>query len=181
LPPNWYHVNQNSYQGSGFDRGHNCPSADRTASEEINSSTFLMTNMMPQAPNNNQHTWANLESYERSLVNQGNEVYIIAGSYGKGGTGKNGPKTTLDNGHITVPSNTWKVIVVLPDGSNDLSRVTASTRVIAVIMPNVNTIDSDWRKFRVSVRAIELATGYDLLSNVPPAIQQVIETKVDNQ
>ncbi|HMH22210.1 MAG TPA: DNA/RNA non-specific endonuclease [Puia sp.] len=183
LPPNWYHVNENSYKFSvnGFDRGHNCPSADRTASREINSGTFLMTNMMPQAPNNNQQTWGNLESYERALVNQGNEVYIIAGSYGKGGTGKSGTKTTLDNGHITVPSNTWKVIVVLPDGSNDLSRVTTSTRVIAVIMPNINTIDKDWKKFRVSVRAIELATGYDLLSNVSPAIQQVIETKVDNE
>jgi endonuclease G len=147
----------------------------------MNSITFLMTNMMPQAPRNNQQTWANLESYERLLVNQGNEVYIIAGSYGKGGDGRNGAKTTLDNGHVTVPSNTWKVIVVLPDGTNDISRVNTSTRVIAVIMPNSNTIDTDWKKYRTSVRAIELATGYDLLSNVPAAIQQVIETKVDNQ
>ena len=136
---------------------------------------------MPQAPNNNQHTWANLESYGRVLVRQGNELYIIAGSFGLGGSGKNGAKTTIANGHITVPASTWKVIVVLSDGTNDLSRVTTSTRVIAVIMPNINTIDSDWKKFRTTVRAIELATGYDLLSNVPPSIQQVIETKVDNQ
>ena len=49
-----------SYSGSGFDRGHNCPSADRTGSTADNTATFLMTNMMPQAPTNNQQTWAHL-------------------------------------------------------------------------------------------------------------------------
>lgn len=181
LPPNWYHVSNTSYVGSGFDRGHICPSADRTSSREANSTTFLMTNMMPQAPNNNQHTWANLESYERLLVRQGNEVYIIAGSYGTGGTGSKGTKSSINNGHVRVPAKVWKVIVVLPDGNNDLSRITTATRVIAVIMPNVNSINNDWKNFRTSVRAIELATGYNLLSNVSAGTQQVIETKVDNQ
>ena len=74
LPTGWYRVGSTSYTGSGFDRGHNCPSADRTGSVADNSATFLMTNMMPQAPQNNQRTWAGLETYCRTLVNQGNEV-----------------------------------------------------------------------------------------------------------
>ena len=53
LPAGWYQVGSNSYVGSGFDRGHQCPSADRTASAVDNSATFLMDNMIPQAPNNN--------------------------------------------------------------------------------------------------------------------------------
>jgi endonuclease G len=181
LPSGWYQVQNTSYSGSGFDRGHNCPSADRTSSVATNSATFLMTNMIPQAPNNNQQTWANLENYGRSLVTAGNEVYIIMGSYGTGGTGSNGTATTVDNGHVTVPSNVWKVLVVISNGSNDLSRVTSSTRVIAVNTPNINTVNSDWKQYRTSVDAIENATGYDLLSNVPAAVQQVIEAKVDNQ
>lgn len=32
----------------GYDRGHICPSGDRTASEEMNAQTFVMTNMQPQ-------------------------------------------------------------------------------------------------------------------------------------
>lgn len=32
----------------GYERGHICPSGDRTASEEMNSQTFVMTNMQPQ-------------------------------------------------------------------------------------------------------------------------------------
>ena len=82
LPGSWYRVTASSYGGSGFDRGHHCPSADRTASIPDNSATFPMSNMLPQAPRLNQQTWANLEDYCRTLVGQGNEVYIICGSYG---------------------------------------------------------------------------------------------------
>jgi endonuclease G len=181
LPSGWYQVGSTSYSGSGFDRGHNCPSADRTSTVTANSATFLMTNMIPQAPNNNQVTWNNLESYTRSLVTAGNEVFVIMGSYGTGGTGSNGTVNTINNGNVTVPNRIWKVIVVMANGSNDLSRVTTSTRVIAVNTPNINTTNSDWKTYRTSVDAIESATGYNLLSNVSSSIQSVIEAQVDNQ
>lgn len=179
LPSGWYQVGGSSFSGSGFDRGHNCPSGDRTSSVANNSATFLMTNMIPQAPNNNQQTWANLEDYTRSLVTSGNEVYVIMGSYGTGGTGSNGTATTINNGNVTVPSNIWKVIVVLPNGTNDVSRVSTGTRIIAVNTPNVNTTGA-WGGYRTTVNAIEAATGYDILSNVPTSIQSVIEATVDN-
>lgn len=179
LPAGWYQVGSTSYSGSGFDRGHNCPSADRTASVAANSETFLMTNMIPQAPVNNQQTWANLESYSRTLVSQGYELYIIMGCYGSGGTGSAGSATTINNGNITVPSNIWKVLVIIPQGTNDVSRVTAGTRVIAVNTPNINTTGA-WGTYRTSVDAIEAATGYDLLSNLPTSIQASIEAAVDN-
>jgi len=165
----------------GFDRGHNCPSADRTASVAANSSTFLMSNMMPQAPNNNQGPWADLENYARLLVTSGNEVYIICGSYGSGGTGSNGGITyTIDNGRVNVPSNTWKIIVVLANGNDYLNRITSSTRVISVNMPNTNGLNTNWKTYRTSVDAIESATGYNLLSNIPAAIQNALESQTDN-
>jgi endonuclease G len=181
LPSTWYKPGSTSYSGSGFDRGHNCPSADRTLTTTANSSTFLMSNMIPQAPTNNQQTWNNMESYIRSLVPAGNEVYVIMGSYGMGGTGSNGTYNTIDAGRITVPNRVWKVVVVIPNGNGDLSRVTTSTRVIAVNTPNTNSISTDWKTYRTSVDAIEAATGYNLLSNVSSTIQSVIESVVDNQ
>lgn len=181
LPSGWYEVGSTSYSGSGFDRGHNCPSGDRTSSTTANSSTFLMTNMIPQAPNNNQQTWEGFESYIRTLVSAGNECYIIMGSYGTGGTGSNGSASTIDGGNITVPSNIWKVVVVLSNGNSDLSRINTSTRVIAINTPNNNSIGSDWKNYRTSVDAIESATGYDLLSAVSTTIQSTIEAQVDNQ
>jgi len=179
LPAGWYTVQSNSYSGSGFDRGHNCPSADRTSSSDANSATFLMTNMIPQAPQNNQQTWVNLENYLREQVVAGYEVYIIMGSYGTGGTGSISSANTINNGHVNVPSNVWKVAVILPVGNNDLGRVTATTRVIAVNTPNINTINSDWTQYIVTVRDIEKATGYNLLSNLPQAIQDAVETQKD--
>ena len=179
LPSNWYEVQSNSYSGSGFDRGHNCPSADRTSSTDANSATFLMTNMVPQAPQNNQQTWANLENYLREQVVAGYEVYIIMGSYGTGGSGSNGAANTVNNGHVNVPSNIWKVAVIIPVGDNDISRVTSTTRVIAVNTPNVNTTSSDWTQYIVTVRDIEKSTGYNLLSALPQNVQDAIEVKKD--
>jgi len=173
LPTGWYRVQSTDFSGSGFDRGHMCPSADRTITVTANSATFLMTNMIPQLPANNQGVWADLESYSRTLVSQGNELYIISGGQGL--------QFFIANGHVAVPAQTWKVIIVLPVGSNDVSRVTTSTRTIAVVMPNSGTIGNDWRAYRVSVDQVEAITGYDFFSNVPTGIQAVIEGVVDNQ
>jgi endonuclease G len=180
LPAGWYRVTSTSYTGSGFDRGHQCPSADRTGSIADNSATFLMSNMIPQAPQNNQRTWAGLENYCRTLVDAGNELYIICGSYGKGGTGSAGYATTLDAGRVTVPTRVWKVIVVMPNGTGDAARVTSTTRVIAINTPNDNALDVNWGTYRTTVDAIEQATGYDLLSAVSASVQSVVEARVDN-
>ncbi|TDO20149.1 DNA/RNA non-specific endonuclease [Pedobacter duraquae] len=179
LPASYYIVQNTSYSGTGFDRGHNCPSGDRTSSTNANSATFLMTNMIPQAPQNNQQTWESLESYLRAQVILGNEVFIIMGSYGAGGVGSNGSATTINGGKVTVPSNVWKIAVILPVGNGDLQRVDANTRVIAVNTPNINTIDKDWKKYRVTVRDIEKATGYNFLSALSQSVQDAVETKKD--
>jgi endonuclease G, mitochondrial len=173
LPAGWYQVQAGDYSGSGYDRGHMCPSGDRTRTVAENSSTFLMTNMIPQAPTNNQVTWAALESYCRTLANQGNELYIISGGHGTSGF--------IGSGMVALPTTTWKVIMVLPSGTNDVGRVTTSTRLIAVSMPNNNSVSSDWRVYRVSVDNIEALTGYDFFSNVPASVQGVIESTIDSQ
>ncbi|AHJ98177.1 DNA/RNA non-specific endonuclease [Hymenobacter swuensis] len=180
LPREFYQVTRNSYSGSGFDKGHNCPSADRTRELDDNSATFLMTNMLPQAGNNNQRTWSSLEEWTRAQVQRGQEVYVIMGSYGKGGTGTNGFKTTIDNGHVTVPARVWKVLVLLPEGSNDVQRIAAGqARLLAVDTPNDQTVSPDWSQYRVSIDAIEAATGLDLLSKIPLAAQDRLEAQVD--
>jgi endonuclease G len=185
LPVSWYRVGPSDYDFStyGFDRGHMCPSADRTSSIGANSATFVMTNMMPQAPSMNQITWSAFENYTRdSLVRNGKECFMICGPRGSGGTGSKGYFDGINNGLINVPASIWKVVVVLPDGNNDLGRIDNGTRVIAVLMPNDNSVNSsNWRNYRVSVDAIEnlMGPGFDLLSNLPVAVQQVLESRVD--
>lgn len=83
LPPNFYWVQATDYSGSGYDRGHMCPSADRTDTYAHNVDTFRMSNMIPQAPDNNQGVWANLETYSRAIA-ASNEVLVICGPQGFG-------------------------------------------------------------------------------------------------
>lgn len=182
IPSSFFRATSTSYTNSGFDRGHMCPSEDRDGSSTDNAATFLMSNIIPQAPNNNQITWNAFEAYCRTLMNQGNELYIVSGGYGSGGTGSLGGVTqTIANGAITVPARVWKAVVVLPIGSNDLSRVSTSTRVIAIDVPNTQTASSQpWSAYRTSIDAIEAQTGLDLFNLVPSEIQSSIESQVDN-
>jgi len=175
-------VTTDFYTGSGFSRGHMCPAADRTMTLADNYATFLMTNMVPQIQIVNAGPWGDLENYCRSLVTGSNdELYIISGPMGKGAVGLNSPNTINVWNGLTIPARVWKIVVVLPVGTNDLSRITQATRVIAVIMPNTQTaILQPWTSYRTSVRAIEDSTGFNFLSNVPVAIQNIIETQVDN-
>ena len=85
--------------------------------------------------------------------------------------------TTIANGHVTVPAQTWKVALVMPkDGGDDRSRVTCSTRTIAVIMPNIQGIRNDpWENFLTTVDAVETLTGYDFFSDLPEPIQRCVE------
>ena len=179
VPPDWYRVQSFDFANTGFDRGHMVPNADRDkeTSIPINQATFLMSNMVAQAPDNNQGPWASLENYLRTLL-PAEEIYIVAGGTGSGGSGSNGGLTmTLANGHVTVPAYTWKVALVLPkDGGDDASRVSCTSRSIAVIMPNTQGIRNDpWENFLTTVDAVETLTGYDFFSRLPEPIQRCVE------
>jgi endonuclease G len=176
LPAQWVQVAPKDYANTGFDKGHMCNSGDRTRDAESNSQTFLMTNMVPQSPKNNEHTWEALERYSRELAAKGDELYIVSGPSGQGGEGKDGPLSTIPvsrggkAGVIVVPAVTWKVILVLPSGVTSPDGVTEDARTIAVIMPNTQDIDLDWTKYIVTVADVERLTNFHFFSEVDPGV-----------
>jgi endonuclease G len=178
VPADWYRVQSFDFSGSGFDRGHLTPNADRNNANSvpINQATFLMTNMMAQAPDNNQGPWAAFEGYLRTLL-PANEVYIVAGPAGIGGAGSNGSATTIADGHVAVPHDTWKAALVIPKASgDDILRVNCSSRTIAVIMPNTQGIRANpWETYLTTVDAVEALSGYDVFTSLPPQVQYCIE------
>lgn len=191
LPEGWYAVRKNDYKFTyyGFDRGHICPSADRTATKEDNNMTFLMTNMVPQSPDNNRIVWVALEKYERELVLAGKEAYIFAGPYGRGGTGDKGyfeeiPIKTKDGTElaITVPSHTWKIILFMPEGENDFERAVTEglCEILAVNVPNEKGCgkNGSWQQYICSVNYIEEITGYDFFELLPDDVEEEIESRV---
>lgn len=177
LLPAWQ-IRPSDYLGSGYDRGHMCPSGDRTASEAANRETFVMSNMLPQTGDLNRHVWEGLESYCRELVTkEKKELYVVAGGRDKA--------DTIAHEKVAVPSFCWKVIVVLPEGDDDLQRINADTPVIAVDIPNRQGIANDsWRNYLTTVRKIEDKAStrrlkLNLLSELHSDVAAVLETRKD--
>jgi len=180
LPASFKHVDHKDYANGGFDRGHMCPHSDRGRDRESSYSTFVMTNIIPQAPNVNQGAWNGLEIYLRELAQQGNVLYIISGPAGVGGEGSKGFAKSLANGKVTVPAYSWKIAVVFPPGSKDDPLKSADhARVIAVLMPNDKTVHDDWAPYRVSPAKIEELAGLHFFTNVPAETAKAWRAHVD--
>lgn len=187
LPSTFVRVAGTWYAGTGFERGHLCPSEDRSTTIEENSATFFMDNMIPQAPNLNAPCWSALEQYCRDKAAAGYEMYIVAGgyNYGGGGTGSSGFDTAFPNSgtnlnKVKVPTHCWKVILFLPNGTGDIGRVTANTVTCAVWVPNDQALTntSNWQQFRVTVDFVEQQTGYNFHRDVSDAIEAGFESQM---
>jgi len=166
--PKWFNrIGYYDYSGSGFDRGHLVPSADRFANPRLNEETFIMSNIVPQTGALNQYPWNKFEMYIRSQARR-MDVYQIAGCYGDASRLKH---------KITVPTNCWKVAMFVPRGRG-ADKIDGRTRIIAVDMPNIGGIENDsWGKYRTTIREIEEKTALDLFSQHPRELQDSVETR----
>jgi DNA/RNA endonuclease G (NUC1) len=161
-----------TFHGYGIDRGHLARSFDRTSGSLDNARSFLFSNIIPQAADNNQGPWANMENYVGDLARtQNKEVYVIAGASGSKGTVKN-------EGKMTIPTTTWKVVVIMPRDQG-LANVDSydDVEVIAVIMPNDPGIRNvDWNTYRTTVDQVEAVSGYDFLKLLPDQVEIAVES-----
>ena len=177
LPTSFYPVRDADYSGSGFDRGHLCPSGDRTRSPEANRATFLFTNVHPQRHEMNAGPWEKLETYERELARSGKELFLVAGGLFADEPERIG-KNPEPARRIAVPTASYKIVVVLERGQR-AADVTADTPVIAVSMPNrTDLANRRYQDFLVSIRELEKSSGYDFDTNVSRVVQDAIETRV---
>jgi DNA/RNA endonuclease G (NUC1) len=70
----------------------------------------------------------------------------------------------------------WKVVLVLPREDADPRK---NSRVISVIMPNYQTVDFDWAKYRMTARAVEKLTGLRFFSAVPEEVAEALRDHLD--
>lgn len=92
------------YKGSGYDRGHQAPAGDRRNAEAM-AQSFSLANMVPQAPENNRHAWANIEKATRKYVMRAQgDVYVFTGPVYYGNVQTIGP------GHVWVPTALFKLV-----------------------------------------------------------------------
>jgi endonuclease G len=169
LLPNIYpRVLPSDFRGTGYVRGHLCPSAERKASLAANAETFVMTNIQPQVRELNGGPWERMEQYERKLAERGKVLFLVAGGL------FDDPGVTLRGG-IAVPRASYKVLVSLEPGQ-DASTITRTNRTYAVIMPNVAAVGGKpWTSYLTTIDEVERQSGYELLSAVEAGVQEMIE------
>lgn len=173
LPEAFRAINHKDYSNKAhFDRGHLCPSDERTHTLKDNLATFLTSNIVPQKSDLNQGVWRDMERWCNAKCKSENaELYIIAG-------GIYSSDNRLKN-VVAIPDSCYKIVVILKKGQG-LSSVTKDTKIEAVIMPNKMGIRRDkWQKYKTTVRHIEASTGYDFLTAVPKSVQDVIENNAE--
>lgn len=69
------------YTRTGFQRGHMCPSADRSSSVQLMRATFVMSNVAPMCPDLNMQGFAQAEEHSRSLAWANHRCLMLAGAY----------------------------------------------------------------------------------------------------
>lgn len=171
LPPGMPGPRARDYARSAFERGHMCPSGDRTATAAANEETFVMTNMQPQRHALNVGPWEGLERFERSLARSGRQLFIVAGGL------FDEPPERLGSG-VAVPRANFKIVLAVDRGQG-AADVTPATTLYSVIMPNtVDVAGTAWPRYLVSIDEIERQTGYDFLSQVPADTQALLEGRL---
>lgn len=146
------------YKDSGFDRGHMAPDADFEWDYETEHQSFYMTNMSPQLPELNRHSWEKLEVTIRAWVISRNESLTIYT-----GTVYNDQSKRLKN-NVIIPDAFFKVVVF-----------NKSKFALAFLYPQSNEIDLNINDFQVSIDEVENKTNlkfilpYDkkIKSNIP--------------
>ena len=148
------------YTGSGYDRGHLCPSADRAGSKEENKATFYLSNISPQTPALNRGIWKRLEEQVRDWALRYDSVYVATG-----GVLSEGLNTI--SGGVGVPEYFYKAL---------LTRQNGEFYSIGFIIPNAQHFSTDMTYYAVSIDSLQRFTSIDFFHNLPDDIEQTVES-----
>lgn len=154
---------------SGYDRGHQIPSADRTVNSTANSQTFYFTNMTPQLGVLNQQMWANLEEKVRGWMTASDTLYVVTGAILKtvGGSETVNYATDSKGVKVAVPNYYYKVLLRLKGGNYDSIGFWIEHRSYGSVQPNASMTKS--------VDQIEQLTGFNFFASLQKSLQDAAE------
>lgn len=168
-----------SYDGGtqSYQRGHQCPSADRLANED-NRMTFYGTNMTPQVGDLNERIWAAVETRVRDWSKAFDTLYVVTGCVIDGST-----EYAYDNvgNKVTVPVGYYKALLGYSrDGSRGISSQTKGYTGVAFYFEHRGYTDNDYMKCAMTIDALEEMVGEDFFVNLPAAIGNSMASKVES-
>jgi endonuclease G len=177
------------YSGSGFSRGHLCPSADRLCSVEQNKQTFFLTNMQPQYQSHNGGLWSRLETQVRDYATNDSytgshcdTLYIV-----KAATITD--KVTIDDtetdgiypdlrcgnvNQLLVPKYFYMALL-------HYNKATDTYHALAFWTEHKNETQSvaNLGDYAITIDELERRTGIDFFCNLPDEIENAVESTVN--
>ena len=129
---------QSSYDGSGYDRGHNMNAEDNRCDKVGMDESFYFSNMTPQIPQLNRGVWKSLETQVRETAEKQDSVKVWMGSVGE----------VKKVGKLSIPSHCWKVVYIK-----------ATNQYLAYIFPNQIPNNKEVKSYEVKVADVEKISG----------------------
>lgn len=152
------------YRGSGYDRGHMCPSGDNKWSKEAQEQSFLFTNICPQRHSLNAGAWNDVELQCRAWAKRYGDLYIVCGPVLYDQQHK-----TIGRNRVVVPEAFFKVVLRKQDNNY---------KAIGFVYENKGA-SRDMNRYVRSIDDVEQLTGLDFFSDLPDNIEEKIERKAD--
>ena len=148
--------------GSGYNRGHLCPSADRLYSREVNNQVMYITNIMPENPSHNSGTWGDLEQTVRGWLTNGkmDTLYVV-----KAGT--------IDDKHLIgyIGSNKYPIPQYMYMAFLGYNKSSETFHAMAAMSENTSSGTTSY----VTIDSLENLTGIDFFCNLPDEIENSLE------
>lgn len=168
------------YFSGGYERGHICPSADRTYSKAANVQTFYTSNMSPQDHEFNSGLWAQHEQFVRDLGRRCYEknsknskrfadtLYVVKGGTIDSGKTLGMTKFSSSSYNVTIPNYYFVALLKVKDGRYD---------AIGFKFCRESDNDKSFNAFdyAMSIDELEAFTGIDFFANLPDATEKNIE------
>ena len=160
--------------GSGYDRGHQLPSADRY-SYTGNIQTFYPTNMTPQRSAFNQNIWAKLEGTVRDWVQSINSatdtLYVVTGCVVEGSSlsrqaGGSGP-------YVTVPTAYYKALL--------LRSRSAGYSACGIWLDHSSSASATTYSDMMSISDLEKKTGVNFFVNLPSVVGSAKAAEIESK
>ena len=159
-------VNLSSSFGGGYDRGHQLPSGDRTATRDLNATTFFYSNMTAQVSSMNQGIWNNLEQQVRTWMSQSDTLYVVTGAGIKTAT----DQTITYSKGSAIPKYYYKALA-MKKGDN---YYTIAFRIDNKIIPSGTNFNS----YRVNVSDLEKETGFSFFPKLAKEAKETIDNTI---
>lgn len=166
IPRNMQPVLYSGWNSQSLDRGHLLASADRSATREINKTTFYFTNMAPQNSSMNSGAWVQLEGKVRSWSEQSgyDTLYVVTGCIL--------PKTPEpftyvednDGKESVVPKYLYKALLRKKNSTGTYSSIVFKMENAYTGIPY-----TDSRNI-TSVAELESETGFTFFPNLPEGV-----------